>query len=124
MNQQKHNIRSTKETVADEIKRIETEKCTNPPIEKEIINQIFFKLILIHKKNGTMYIDLSRKFLVRSVNKIKAVFFVYNWSSNCILATPIKDATNDTMVEAFKTNIKYLSSRGFKPVFNIMNNVA
>ena len=71
-----------------------------------------------------MYIDLTRKFPVRSVNRMKSVFVIYDWSSNLILATTIKDYTNDTMVEAFKTNINYLSARGFKPVFNIMYNVA
>ena len=70
-----------------------------------------------------MYIDLTRKFPVRSVNGIKTFFVVYEWSSNCIPATPIKDSTNDTMVEALKTYITYLSARGFKTVFKIMDNV-
>ena len=31
---------------------------------------------------------------------------------------------NETTVEAFKTNIEYLKKRNFKPVFNIVDNVA
>ena len=55
---------------------------------------------------------------------MKTVFVVYDWSSNCILATPTKDSTNDTMVEAFKTNIRHLSEIGFNTVFNIIYNLA
>ena len=35
-----------------------------------------------------------------------------------------KKIKNETTVEAFKTNIEYLKKRNFKPVFNIINNVA
>ena len=52
-------------------------------------------LISIDKKNGTMNIDLTGKSPVRNANRTTTAFVVYNWSSNCILATPIKDATND-----------------------------
>ena len=37
---------------------------------------------------------------------------------------PIKDATDEIMVVAFKENIEYLAERGFRPVFNIIDNVA
>ena len=45
-----------------------------------------------------------------------AMFIMYDWTSNVILATPIKEAKAETIVECFKKNIKYLSRRGFKPV--------
>ena len=41
MKQQKQNICSTKKAGAKAFERIETEKYTNPPIEKERMNQIF-----------------------------------------------------------------------------------
>ena len=49
---------------------------------------------------------------------------MYDWTTNVILATPIKDATNESMVAVFKENIEYLAERGFRPVFNIIDNVA
>ncbi len=52
------------------------------------------------------------------------IFVLYDCTLNVILATPITDATDSTMVEAFKHNIEYLGKRGFKPKFNVMDNVA
>ena len=53
------------------------------------------------------------------------VFFVlYDWTTNAILATPMKDANDDSMIRAFKENMEYLGDRGFKPSFNIIDNVA
>eukprot|EP00978_Attheya_sp_CCMP212_P037913 scaffold182980_cov35-Attheya_sp.AAC.1 len=49
---------------------------------------------------------------------------MYDWTTNAILATPIKDAKADTIVDNFKQHIEYLKKRGFKPVFNIIDNVA
>ena len=33
------------------------------------------------------------------------------------------DTKYDTMINKFKTNIKYITKRGFKPCFNIIDNV-
>ena len=49
---------------------------------------------------------------------------MYDWTTNAILATPIKDAKAETIVECFRTNIEYLAKRGFKPVYNVIDNVA
>ena len=70
-----------------------------------------------------MYIYLTVKFSIRGVDRMTTVSFVYNWYSKCILDTSIKDDTDDMMTEAFKMNITNLSAIGFKPVFNIMDNV-
>ena len=49
---------------------------------------------------------------------------MYDWTTNAILATPMKDAKSETIVECFKQNITYLSKRGYKPVYNVIDNVA
>ena len=51
-------------------------------------------------------------------------FVMYDWTTKAILATPIKDATDESMMTAFKENIEYLAEGGFKPVFNIIDNIA
>ena len=51
------------------------------------------------------------------------IFILYDWSSNAILATPVI-FLNETTVAAFKINIEYFKKRIFKPVFNIVDNVA
>ena len=53
------------------------------------------------------------------------VFFVlYDWTTNAILATPMKDAKDESMIKALKKNIEYLGESDFKPSFNIIDIVA
>ena len=75
-------------------------------------------------KDSTIYIDLTGKFPVRSMDGMTTVFILYNWTSNVILAEPIEKAQNNTMARVFKEKITYLTKRGFKPSFNIIGNVA
>ena len=53
-----------------------------------------------------------------------SVFVMYDWSSNAILATPVPDTKGETIIATFRDNITYLEARGFKPSFNIIDNVA
>ena len=76
------------------------------------------------KKEGTIYADLTGKFPITSIHGMTAMFIMYDWISNAILAIPIKEAKAETIVEYFKKKITYLSQRGFKPVYNIIDNVA
>ena len=78
----------------------------------------------VDKKDGTIYVDNTGNFPITSIDSMKAVFILYDWTSNAILATPIETATDEQMIQAFKTNISYLTKRGFKPSFNIIDNVA
>ena len=53
-----------------------------------------------------------------------AIFIVYDWTTNSILATPVKNMAEKTIVSCFKQKIKYLTQRGFKLILNIIYNVA
>ena len=53
-----------------------------------------------------------------------AIFMLYDWTTNAIFAMPVKDCKDVATIQVFKDLIKYLSKRGFKPIFNIMDNVA
>ena len=68
--------------------------------------------------------ELTGNFLLRSVNGYTEIFILYDWTSNAILATPIKDAKYETMVKVFTKNVEYLSALGFKPEYNVVDNVA
>ena len=50
-----------------------------------------------------------------------ALFIVYDWTTNAIIATPVKNIKEETIVERFKKNIEYLLKRNFKPVLNIID---
>ena len=53
-----------------------------------------------------------------------AIFILYDWATNAILATPVKDVKEGSTIEAFKSNTEYLSKQGFQPTVNVMNNIA
>ena len=55
----------------------------------------------IDKKKGVVYADLTGKFPITSMNGMTAIFIMYDWTTNAILVTPIKDAKAETIVECF-----------------------
>ena len=88
------------------------------------MNQLLASIAYTNKKSGIMYTDLIGNIPVRSIDGYTAFFIRYDWTTSAILATLIKYASNESMVAAFKENIEYLAERGFRPVFNVTDNVA
>ena len=91
MKRQKQGIRSTKEKKMTALSTIETARDINLPMEKETKNQIFFCHAVLEPKSGTIYIDYTGNFPIRSMEGNTAIFILYYWSSNSILATPVKN---------------------------------
>ena len=60
---------------------------------------------------------------MQSIDGMTAIFILYDWTTNIILTTPVKDVKEGSTIEAFKSNVKYLSKRGFKQKYNIMDNI-
>ena len=116
MKRQQKAIRSTKQKIKKALNIIETQRCMNPPQEKEKWNQLFMTMGIINKKEVTIYADLTGKFPITSMNGIQAIFIMYDWATNAILATTTKYAKSETIVDCFKQNITYFSKRGYKPV--------
>ena len=94
-----------------------------PTNEKNVAN-LFFHTMIVENKHGKNYVDLTRNFPLCSIDGMKTIFILYDWSSNAILATPISATTENVIIETFTENIKNLESRGFRPQYNIMDNVA
>ena len=61
-----------------------------------------WKKSILEPKAGTIYVDYTGNFPIRSMEGKMSIFKRYNWSSNAILATPVKKLKNETTVEAFK----------------------
>ena len=78
---------------------------------------------MVDKKDSTIYVDNMGNFPITSMEGMKTIFILYDWTSNAILATPIKTATDKEIIRAFKDSVTYLSQRGFKPSFNVIDNV-
>ena len=118
------NSKSHKAKVKAALEKIETNRDINPPHTVETQNQMFCYNGSMNIKGGTIYIDFTGKFPIRSMDGMVAIFIVYNWTTNKIIATPKNNMKEETIVECFKHNIEYLSKRGFKPVLNIIDNFA
>ena len=88
------------------------------------MNYLFVSMAYINKKDGIMYTYSTGNFPVRSIDGHTAFFILYDQTTHVILVTPIKDAMGESMVAAFKENIEYLTERGFKRVFHVIDNVA
>ena len=88
------------------------------------MHQIFTSISTVYKKEGTTYADSIEIFPIIRIDGYIAIFILYDWTTNAILATPIKDTKDETMINDFQTHIKYITNRGFKPCFNTIDNVA
>ena len=69
----------------------ETARDINPPMEKETQNQIFVYHAILEPKEGTIYVEYTGNFPIRSMEDNTAIFILYDWSSSAILATPVKN---------------------------------
>ena len=84
---------------------MELERDINPPQEDEKNNQIFCYNGIINTKDGKIYADFTGKFQIVSMDGMVSIFIVYDWTTNTILATPIKNMSEETIVSCFKKNI-------------------
>ena len=76
------------------------------------MNKIFTSIEKVYKKYGMIYVNNKWNFLIRSIVGYIAIFVLYDWKTNEILAAPIKDSKDETMIKDFQTRIKYINKRG------------
>ena len=88
------------------------------------MNQIFTSIAKVNKKDGTIYVENTGNFPIRSIEEYISIFILNYWKTNAILVAPIKDTKDETMIESFQTHIRYITKRGSKPSLNIIDNVA
>ena len=131
MKRQQQGIRSTKKAARAALKEIlesiELKRDIHPPKEPHEDckqNHLFLTLGYLDPKEGTIYGDLTGNFPMRSLDGMVSVFILYDWTSNAILAEPVANTKDKTLVAIFKDKVEYLTKRGFKPAFNILDNVA
>ena len=77
----------------------------------------------MNRKDATIYVDFTGKLPIWSMDCMVAIFIVYDWNMNAIIATPVKNMKEEKIVGCFKQNIEYIIQRGFKPVLKIIDNV-
>ena len=70
------------------------------------MNKIFTSIAKVDEKDGTIYVDNTGNFPIKSSEGYIVIFIFYDWTTDEILATPIKDTKDETIIEDFKTHIK------------------
>ena len=88
------------------------------------MNELFCATMTINTKDGTTYMGCTGKFPVRLLEGMMTLFIMYDWSSNSILAEPIANTKDETIIKEFSEKLEYLKKRGFKSRFNILDNIA
>jgi hypothetical protein len=76
------------------------------------------------KTSGVVYHDLTGSFPFMSFDGSVCFFVLYHHESNAILATPIIRLDDISIFNAYKTYFDVLTTKGFKPKLNIMDNQA
>ena len=77
----------------------------NQKHETEEFNHLFAYTGQINNKDGTVYVDLTGKFPIRSLAGHTTIFVLYDWTTNAILVRPMKGATDEEMIKTFQEMI-------------------
>ncbi len=92
--------------------------------DNESIANVFCFGVFVDKNNRVVYNDLMDSFPFISLEGSIYFFLVYHYKANAILAMPIAGLDNISIFKAYKMQFEDLTSKGFKPKINIMNNQA
>jgi hypothetical protein len=95
-----------------------------PPPEPDTINHVFCRAALADQIDGTTYTNLTGRFPTMSLENKHYVFVAYDYTTNAIIVQAITDHESATIVKAFDDIFTYLTSKGFKPKFNVLDNEA
>jgi hypothetical protein len=92
--------------------------------EDTTIANVFCFGAFTDKTSGIVYNDLTGSFPFVLLEGSVCCFVLYHYKSNCILASQIKGMDDRTIFELYKKYFEELTSKGFKPKLNIMDNQA
>jgi len=85
---------------------------------------IFCFAALADKQNRTFYTDCTGALPARSLDGHHYFFVAYDYDTNYIFAIPIPSTTNDAIITAFEQVYNDLTTRGYRPLFNVTDNQA
>ena len=80
------------------------------------------RLVRVGDGTDKIYSDLTGKFPIQSALGNKYILIVYHYDANAILAEPLKDITAKSIASAHQQIYEYLTIRGLKPKFEILDN--
>ena len=86
------------------------------------VNKLFCLSALAESRKGTFYTDATGALPAISLDGNQYYFIVYEYDTNYIFAIPIKNITDDAIMEASKEVFQELKDKGHKPTFNVTDN--
>ena len=119
MDQERKNLQSTKLDKANPLPPINTEHVLTPAPPPTRTNLFICAIV---EATDKIYSDLTGKFLIWSALGNKYILIVYHYDANSILAEPLKDRTAESIASAHQRIYEYLTIRGLKPKFEILDN--
>ena len=114
MDQERKSLQSTKVTKASSWSPL----C---PDNKPVVHINLFICAVVNATDK-IYSDLTSKLPVQSTLGNKYILVVYNYDANAILAEPLRDRSAAEISRAHQVIYTYLTDRGLKPNFKVLNN--
>ena len=115
------NLRSTKLNSITENHHIMT-ALDYPTGTNARTNLVTFKTVIDYEPSGTVATDQTGRFPVRSSRGNQYLMVAYVRDANAILAVPIKNRNESSLVEAYNQIYDKLSFAGLKPIVQICDN--
>jgi hypothetical protein len=94
------------------------------PQQQSAETNIFCYAALANKQHSTLYTDCTGRLPARALDGQQLFFIAYDYDTNYIFALPLNSTSDSEILEAFKQVHKGLTTKGYKPVFNVMDNQA
>jgi hypothetical protein len=85
-------------------------------------SNIFCFGAFVDKRSGVVHNNITGSFPYMSLQGNVCFLIVYHYESNAILALPISGLDDNTIFAAYKTQFKFLESKGHKIKLNLMDN--
>jgi hypothetical protein len=90
--------------------------------EDSSVGNIFCFGAFADKRTGVLYNNLTGTFPYMSLEGNVCFLIVYPYESNAIPTLPISGMDDNTIFAAYKTQFKFLESKGYKIKINVMDN--
>ena len=116
-------IRSTQTRKETEQEVREQAEDMNPAKEANDYNHLFAfvgsydpkdgSMYIRDEKDGRIYIDMTGNFPVQSYSGMTHLFVLYDYTTNATIVRPLKNDKSESVIEAFKLSLQYLTNKGF-----------
>jgi hypothetical protein len=116
------NTASTRNKHADVILAHAEVDCMFPTHEACAAQDMFFFAALVDSMTGTMYMDLTGAFPVRSFKNMIYIFIAYIYDLNAIIVHPMAQHTDVSFITAFTKVFTILHAQDYQPALNVMDN--